>query len=163
MNNFGFYIMILGFVLSLHSSLFFFLGNLKNNKILIISAQRSFYLVIAMVSITSFSLIYSFLTNDFSNIYVANHSSLDMNRALTLVAFYSGNEGSLMYILFVHVILSGIMYRFAPSYIKNKLNISCSILAIITSFYLFVMIFFANPFQVSEFIPNDGKDNHKGK
>lgn len=157
MNNFGFYIMILGFVLSLHSSLFFFLGNLKNNKILIISAQRSFYLVIAMVSITSFSLIYSFLTNDFSNIYVANHSSLDMNRALTLVAFYSGNEGSLLYILFIHVILSGIMYRTAPSYIKNKLNISCSILAIITSFYLFVMIFFANPFQVSEFIPNDGK------
>mgnify|MGYP006118399961 FL=1 len=157
MNNFGFYIMILGLILSLHSSLFFFLGQIKNKKVFIISAQKSFYLVILMVIISSFSLIYSFLTNDFANVYVANHSSLDMNRALTLVAFYSGNEGSLLYILLVHVILSGIMYKFAPNNIKNKLNFSCSILAVITSFYLFVMIFFANPFQISEFIPNDGK------
>ena len=157
MNNFGFYIMILGLILSLHSSLFFFLGEIKNKKELISSAQRSFYIVIFMVVISSFSLIYSFLANDFSNIYVANHSSLDMNRALTLVAFYSGNEGSLLYILFIHVILSGIMYKFSPSNIKSKLNFSCSILTIITSFYLFVLIFFANPFAISEFIPMDGK------
>jgi cytochrome c-type biogenesis protein CcmF len=157
MNNFGFYIMILGLILSLHSSLFFFLGEIKNRKELINSAQRSFYIVILMVVISSFSLIYSFLANDFSNIYVANHSSLDMNRALTLVAFYSGNEGSLLYILFIHVILSGIMYKFSPSNIKSKLNFSCSILTIITSFYLFALIFFANPFEISEFIPLDGK------
>ena len=89
MNNFGFYILILGLVLSIQSTLLFFIGEkLQNNKILI-SAKRSFYLVSLMVSIGAFALIYSFLTNDFSNIYVANHSSLDMNPALTFVAFES--------------------------------------------------------------------------
>jgi len=68
MNNFGFYILILGLVLSIQSTLLFFIGEkLQNNKILI-SAKRSFYLVSLMVSIGAFALIYSFLTNDFSNI-----------------------------------------------------------------------------------------------
>ena len=115
MNNFGFYIMLLGLVLSIHATLFFFIGEKLNNQKIIKSAKRSFYLIILMVSLSAFALIFSFLSNDFSNIYVANHSSLDMNRALTLVAFYSGNEGSLLYILLVHVLLSGIMYKFAKN------------------------------------------------
>ena len=157
MNNFGFYILILGLVLSVQSTVLFFIGEkLHNNKILI-SAKRSFYLVSLMVSIGAFALIYSFLTNDFSNIYVANHSSLDMNPALTFVAFYSGNEGSLLYILLVHVLLSSVMYRFAQTAIKEKLSYPCAILSFISSFYLIVLIFFANPFEVSEFIPADGK------
>ena len=157
MNNFGFYIMLLGLVLSIHATLFFFIGEKLNNQNIIKSAKRSFYLIILMVSLSAFALIYSFLSNDFSNIYVANHSSLDMNRALTLVAFYSGNEGSLLYILLVHVLLSGIMYKFAKNVIKEKLNYPCSILSFISLFYLMVLIFFANPFEVSEFIPENGK------
>ncbi len=54
-----------------------------------------------MIFISCVTLIALFLSNDFSNIYVFNHSSLDMNRALTFVAFYAGNEGSLLYILLV--------------------------------------------------------------
>jgi len=157
MNTFGFYMLILGFILSLYSSTLFILGFYKENKIMILSASRSYYLSIFMIFVSCFSLITLFLSNDFSNIYVFNHSSLDMNKALTFVAFYAGNEGSLLYILLVHSILSGCLLFFASDKIKSNLSYSCGILSLISSFYIFVLLFFANPFEVSTLNQSDGK------
>ena len=89
MNTFGFYILILGFILSLYSSVLFISGFYKENRTMIRSASRSYYLSILMIFISCVSLITLFLSNDFTNIYVFNNSSLDMNRALTFVAFYA--------------------------------------------------------------------------
>ena len=157
MNNFGYYILILGFILSTYSGIMFIFGSYKDNKVFIKSATRGFYLSLIMIIISSVTLISLFLLNDFSNIYVFNHSSLDMNRALTFVAFYAGNEGSLLYILFIHALLSGIMLYFAPIGIKNSLSYSCGILSFISAFYLFVLVFYANPFEVSEMNNSDGR------
>ena len=157
MNNFGYYILILGFILSSYSGIMFILGSYKENIVFIKSATRGFYLSLIMIIISSVTLISLFLLNDFSNIYVFNHSSLDMNRALTFVAFYAGNEGSLLYILFIHALLSGIMLYFSPSGIKSSLSYSCGILSFISSFYLFVLVFYANPFEVSEMTNSDGR------
>ena len=157
MNNFGYYILILGFILSTYSGIMFIFGSYKDNKVFIKSATRGFYLSLIMIFISSVTLISLFLLNDFSNIYVFNHSSLDMNRALTFVAFYAGNEGSLLYILFIHALLSGIMLYFAPTGIKNSLSYSCGILSLISAFYLFVLVFYANPFEVSDMNNSDGR------
>ena len=106
MNNFGFYILIIGLTLSIYSVLTFLYGEKSKDKKVISSATRSFYLTGLMIFISSITLIINFLRNDFSNIYVFNHSSTDMNPFLTFVAFYAGNEGSLLFILLVHIIAS---------------------------------------------------------
>tara|TARA_S200000501_G_scaffold181556_1_gene170992 strand:+ start:7043 stop:8758 length:1716 start_codon:yes stop_codon:yes gene_type:complete len=80
-----------------------------------------------------------------------------MNRALTFVAFYAGNEGSLLYILLVHATLSGCLLFFSSEKIKSSLAYSCGILSLISSFYIFVLLFFANPFEVTNLIHSDGK------
>ena len=67
------------------------------------------------------------------------------------------NECSLLYILFIHALLSGIMLYFSPSGIKSSLSYSCGILSFISSFYLFVLVFYANPFEVSEMTNSDGR------
>lgn len=157
MNTFGFYILILGFILSLYSSVLFISGFYKENRTMIRSASRSYYLSILMIFISCVSLITLFLSNDFTNIYVFNNSSLDMNRALTFVAFYAGNEGSLLYILLVHATLSGCLLFFSSEKIKSSLAYSCGILSVISSFYIFVLLFFANPFEVTNQIHSDGK------
>lgn len=157
MNTFGFYILILGFILSLYSSVLFISGFYKENRTMIRSASRSYYLSILMIFISCVSLITLFLSNDFTNIYVFNNSSLDMNRALTFVAFYAGNEGSLLYILLVHATLSGCLLFFSSEKIKSSLAYSCGILSVISSFYIFVLLFFANPFEVTNLIHSDGK------
>ncbi|GIS30538.1 MAG: hypothetical protein Ct9H90mP2_09210 [Dehalococcoidia bacterium] len=44
MNNFGYYILILGFILSTYSGIMFIFGSYKDNKVFIKSATRGFYL-----------------------------------------------------------------------------------------------------------------------
>ena len=149
MNNFGFYILIIGLTLSIYSVLTFLDGEKSKDKKVINSATRSFYLTGLMIFISSITLIINFLRNDFSNIYVFNHSSTDMNPFLTFVAFYAGNEGSLLFILLVHIIASIAMFKFVSKKNKTKLNYPLATINAMSSFYFFVLIFFANPFEAN--------------
>jgi cytochrome c-type biogenesis protein CcmF len=157
MNNFGFYILIIGLTLSIYSVLTFIYGEKSKDNKVIKSATRSFYLTGLMIFISSISLIINFLRNDFSNIYVFNHSSIDMNPFLTFVAFYAGNEGSLLFILLVHIIASIAMFKFVSKKNKTKLNYPLATINAMSSFYFFVLIFFANPFEAINTLPIDGK------
>jgi len=157
MNNFGFYILIIGLSLSIYSVLTFLYGEKNKDKKVISSATRSFYLTGLMIFISSITLIINFLRNDFSNIYVFNHSSTDMNPFLTFVAFYAGNEGSLLFILLVHIIASIAMFKFVSKKNKTKLNYPLATINAMSSFYFFVLIFFANPFEAINILPIDGK------
>ena len=157
MNNFGFYILIIGLSLSIYSVLTFLYGEKSKDKKVISSATRSFYLTGLMIFISSITLIINFLRNDFSNIYVFNHSSTDMNPFLTFVAFYAGNEGSLLFILLVHIIASIAMFKFVSKKNKTKLNYPLATINAMSSFYFFVLIFFANPFEAINILPIDGK------
>ena len=65
------------------------------------SAKRTAYLVPAALLISTLALVMAFLRRDFSLEYVAGHSNLAMDPVYTWVAFYAGNEGSLLYIAFV--------------------------------------------------------------
>ena len=49
------------------------------------------------------------------------------------------------------------MLYFAPTGIKNSLSYSCGILSLISAFYLFVLVFYANPFEVSDMNNSDGR------
>ena len=157
MNNFGFYILIIGLSLSIYSVLTFLYGEKSKDKKVISSATRSFYLTGLMIFISSITLIINFLRNDFSNIYVFNHSSTDMNPFLTFVAFYAGNEGSLLFILLVHIIASIAMFKFVSKKNKTKLNYPLATINAMSSFYFFVLIYFANPFEAINVLPIDGK------
>jgi cytochrome c-type biogenesis protein CcmF len=157
MNNFGFYILIIGLTLSIYSVLTFLYGEKSKDKKVINSAIRSFYLTGLMIFISSITLIINFLRNDFSNIYVFNHSSTDMNPFLTFVAFYAGNEGSLLFILLVHIIASIAMFKFVSKKNKTKLNYPLATINALSSFYFCVLIFFANPFEAINVFPIEGK------
>ena len=64
MNNFGFYILIIGLTLSIYSVLTFLYGEKSKDKKVINSATRSFYLTGLMIFISSITLIINFLRND---------------------------------------------------------------------------------------------------
>ena len=64
------------------------------------SARRANYFATLTLSVAVAALVVAFLQNDFSIRYVAEHSNLAMPRAYTWVAFYAGNEGSLLFVAF---------------------------------------------------------------
>ncbi|SVD23102.1 uncharacterized protein METZ01_LOCUS375956, partial [marine metagenome] len=137
------------------------LGSVIGAKIglpeLIVSARRALYMSILSSSVASAALIAGFVQNEFAIKYVADHSNTVMDRAYVWVAFYSGNEGSLLYIVLVLSIISAISVRFSPKKLARSIPWTVAILAGVQLFYFFVLSFFANPFELLETIPSDGR------
>ena len=124
---------------------------------LIVSARRALYMSILSSSVASAALIAGFVQNEFAIKYVADHSNTVMDRAYVWVAFYSGNEGSLLYIVLILSIISAISVRYSPKKLARSIPWTVAILAGVQLFYFFVLSFFANPFELLEIIPAEGR------
>ena len=103
-------------------------------------------LLILCVSST-ICLVGAFVTNDFSVTYVAAHSNLAMPNIYTWVAFYAGNEGSLLFIATVLSVMVGIAIKFKGNTNPDVLPMITAVLMFIMTFFLAVIIFMADPFE----------------
>ncbi|MCH8224754.1 MAG: cytochrome c biogenesis protein CcsA, partial [Chloroflexi bacterium] len=132
-------------------------GKVRNVPALVESSRRAVYLVLLALVVATLSLVASFITNDFEVAYVALHSDLAMPARFTWVAFYAGNEGSLLYIAFVLAAVSAlVVWRVQPS-LRDTMPYTTAILMVIVVFFLAVMGFMANPFDKLPFVPPDGE------
>ena len=147
MSELGYTCLLLGLCLSLYGIIGNLVGILTNSPELIISSRRSIYMTTLSVSISVIALIYLFISNDFSVKYVHDHSNLAMDKSYVWVAFYSGNEGSLLYITFILTFASSIVIRFSKLKNKDIIPWSTTILSGVIFFYILVLAFFANPFE----------------
>jgi cytochrome c-type biogenesis protein CcmF len=126
------------------------LGNNKLN-----TSSRNTVLLLAIFLITAtIVLVISFVNNDFSIRYVSEHSSIAMKPIYTWVAFYAGNEGSLLYVVVVFAIMCAI-YNLAKS--GKDLKGTNIILMAIMAFFVLIMSTLANPFVENILIPEDGR------
>ena len=133
------------------------LGQIRGVPALVVSSRRSVYLLTLVMLVATLSLVGAFINRDFEIAYVAAHSNLAMPDIFTWVAFYAGNEGSLLYIAFVLSIMSAIAIRWAPKQVKDTLPYTTATLMVILTFFIAVMGFMANPFDKLPFTPPDGE------
>ena len=76
---------------------------------------------------------------------MAAHSDLAMPNRFTWVAFYAGNEGSLLYIATILAIMSAIAVWRAPEKFKDALPYTTAVLMLTLTFFLAVTAVMANP------------------
>ena len=80
-------------------SLISLIAGIKLNDIrLLMSSRFSTYSGFVLMIFSTICLIFAFVNHDYSIQYVADHSSNAMPMIYTWIAFYSGNEGSLLFI-----------------------------------------------------------------
>ena len=132
-------------------------GKLRGSAVLIESSRSALYLTVLVLLVATLSLVVSFINRDFEVAYVAQHSDLAMPHRFTWVAFYAGNEGSLLYIAFVLAVMSAIAVCFAPAKVRDTLPYTTGVLMVILAFFVAVMVFMANPFDKLLFTPSDGE------
>ncbi|MCH7982824.1 MAG: heme lyase CcmF/NrfE family subunit [Chloroflexi bacterium] len=157
MADLGVMALLLGLALSAYSVIGSAIGVKIGMPALIVSARRALYMTTLAAAVASAALINAFVQNDFSIKYVADHSNSVMERAFVWVAFYSGNEGSLLYIVLALSIMSALAIRFAPKRMAPSMPWTIAVLAAVQLFYFFVLSFFASPFELLETIPVDGR------
>ncbi len=139
--------LLLGLALTAYSAVGSVIGQTRGVPELVVSARRSIYLSGAASVTAALALLTAFMQNDFSIQYVHDHSNTVLDRGFTLVAFYSGNEGSLLYILMALAVMSVAAVIWAPKRFARSLPYTVAVLAGTQAFYYLVLIFFASPFE----------------
>ena len=147
----------IGLALSGYAAIGSVLGQLRSAPALVESARRSVYVLVLAMLVATLSLIGSFINRDFEVAYVAAHSNLAMPDIYTWVAFYAGNEGSLLYIAFALSVMAAIALRWAPASTRDTLPYTTAALMVIQTFFIAVMGFMANPFDKLPLTPPDGE------
>ena len=92
--------LIIALALAAYSTVTSFAGVRRKQHAMVISGMRANYLTSLVLGVAVLALMVAFLQSDFSIRYVAEHSNLAMPHIYTWVAFYAGNEGSLLYVAF---------------------------------------------------------------
>ena len=133
------------------------MGALRPAPALVESARAATYLLVPVLAVSVASLVGAFLANDFEVAYVAQHSNMAMDRVYTWVAFYAGNEGSLLYIAFALAGLSALAVRLAPASVRDTLPYTNGVLMLVLTFFLAVLLFMADPFAKLSVAPPDGQ------
>ncbi len=116
---------------------------------LIASGQNAAWAVTALITAASVTLLVGFAVHDFSLRYVWEHSSRAMSMDLVLAAFYSGQQGSLLYWAWTLSIFSAVVLwqQRKPGAHRVFMPYVVSVLMLIEAFMTLLLGFVATPFE----------------
>ena len=157
MADLGFILLVLSLVLSVYAVCVSIAGVKLGQHVFVTSGRYATFAVCGLLMLSTLVLVSLFVTHDFSVAYVAAHSNLAMERQFIWVAFYSGNEGSLLFIATALGVLSSIALVFHFNIDRTVLTYANVLNMLVLCFFVGIMIFLANPFQTLDFIPTDGE------
>lgn len=148
--------LILGVVISVYSLAANIIGIKKRSAKWIESARGGVLSLLLVTSIASFLLFYLLGTSQFGFKYVAAYTSQNLPLVYKLTAFWAGNAGSLLlWVLLLSIYAAMVVFS---KYKKNEMMpYASSILIVNILFFYIVMLFNANPFEITDKIPVDGK------
>jgi cytochrome c-type biogenesis protein CcmF len=155
----GHFSLILALNLCVLLSLFPFVGSVKGDVVLMSLARPLTVGIFVFVALAYLSLTAAFATDDFSVLYVAEHSNTLLPDRYKLTAVWGGHEGSFLLWIFM---LSGWMLavaQFSRSVPLDFLARVLSILGMLCVGYLLFLLATSNPFdRVVPLAPSDGAD-----
>ncbi|KOP83821.1 heme lyase CcmF/NrfE family subunit [Cytobacillus solani] len=148
--------LILGIVISLYSLAANIIGMKKNNRKWLESARGGILSLAFVTSISAFLLFYILGTSQFQFKYVAAYTNNQLPLVYKLAAFWAGNAGSLLLWAFLLSIYAAIIVLSKKKQ-NNMIPYVSNVLLLNILFFYIVMVFNANPFEMTDTIPADGK------
>ena len=157
--EFGNYLIVLSFFVTIALGVFPMIGSFTNNMALVRTAKPLTVILFTSLLVSFACLVYAFLIDDFTIAYVANHSNSLLPDRYKFSAAWGGHEGSF---LLWTLILAAWMIAVALTG-KNLPKLSyariLSVLGMISCGFVSFMLFTSNPFdRTLPFFPVDGAD-----
>jgi cytochrome c-type biogenesis protein CcmF len=110
------------------------------------AARFGAYGTVALIAVTVLCLAYAFVSHDFRVRYVAQHSDRSMPLHYLLTALWGGQDGSLLWWLFLLSVYTGACVKWlGRRYLQLQPYVIATLMAIII-FFCILMAFAANPF-----------------
>ncbi|MBI4213918.1 MAG: heme lyase CcmF/NrfE family subunit [Chloroflexi bacterium] len=124
-----------------------FLGGRTGDYRLVLAARNGAFAVAGMLTLAAISLLLAFVNHDYSVQYVADHSSRSMPPQLVIAAFYSGQEGSLLFWALGLSILAAVAIWREQHRLHHLLGYAIGVLMSVEAFFLFILGFVSGPFN----------------
>jgi cytochrome c-type biogenesis protein CcmF len=119
------------------------------------SAQNALLAAFGTAAVASAVLLSALLRKDFSFVYVADHTSLELPRPYTISAFWGGQEGSLLLWLLVLTGFSAAAVAFARRTGPDIIAWVVPVLGLVTTFFAFMLVAVSSLFA-TQVAPPDG-------
>src|SRR5207248_2820204 len=119
------------------------------------SAQNALVAGFGAAGVAAAVLLVALLRHDFTNVYVADHTSRKLPTAYTVSAFWGGQEGSLLlwlFILLAYAVAAVLLDRKAG---RDLLAWVVPVLGVVASFFALLLVAVASPFD-TQAAPADG-------
>src|ERR1700716_2102981 len=146
------------FGLALYAIVSSLVGVRLKTRELVASGQHAAWAVFGLITAASVTLLAAFAVHDFSLRYVWEHSNRAMSPDLVLAAFYSGQQGSLLYWAWTLSIFSAVVLwqQRRPGPHRVFMPYVIAVLMVIEAFMTLLLGFVATPFEALPRIPPDG-------
>ena len=148
MENLGYLAVLLAFLLSIYATVAALVGKLRRNQYLELSAQRAVLAAWLMTTAASAILLHAILTDNFSFNYVASRSNADLDLLYKVAAWWGGQEGSLLFWSWIAATYSFVAVYTGRTKHRGMISYVVVTMAATQAFFLGLVAFEANPFQV---------------
>ena len=166
MANLGNFALIMALALAIFGTLSSLIAALYARERFRRTAVRAYVATMILVAVAVFSLGYLLQTDNFSNVYVYNHSNIHLPTVFKLTALWGGSQGSLLWwtlILMVYTAFFLYLTRKAP---KLMISWAMVFVGLCLVFFLTINNVVSNPFRIwaqanggldpVPFMPRDG-------
>lgn len=155
-SDLGVIALVLALAFSVYTLLAAVLGAVRAFPPLVASARRGVLAVMFLLLLASAALAVSFLNHDFGVVYVANQSSRALPWYFVAAAFYSGQEGSLLYWALMLSIFSALFVATSRRAPATLVPYVIATLMGIELFFVLTLVTVSNPFVRFSRAPADG-------
>ena len=143
----GHFALILALSLALCQGVLPLIGAHRNDPAMMSVARTTAYGQFVFVAISFGCLIWAFVQDDFSVLYVANHSQLSLPTGYKVSAAWSAHEGSLLMWIFILAAWTMAVARFNAGIPKVLIARVIGILGLLSVGFLLFALLTSNPFE----------------
>ncbi|MBI4521995.1 MAG: heme lyase CcmF/NrfE family subunit [Gemmatimonadetes bacterium] len=152
----GEYALWIALPISLWGAVLGFAGGATRRGEMVLSSERSVFVVFALLCVASAGIIASFLGDHFEYWYVANYSNRDLATFFKVSGLWAGQRGSLVFWALLLALFSSVTVLLNSRRNREFMPYVSGVFLTILAFFLVVVLFAANPFERLPFAPADG-------
>src|SRR3954471_1862187 len=147
MAAFGTLTLLIALVVATYSAVASVVGARRASTRLLESGRAAAYTVAGVLGLSSVAMWYAFVSGDYSIKYVQRYSDASSPLFYKITAYWGGLDGSILWWAFLLSIFSAIAIHTNRHRQKEILPYTIATLMVIIDFFLFVIVFFKNPFD----------------
>lgn len=121
-----------------------------------VSGHRAVIALMVLLTLASFALVYLFVSDAFQVSYVYQNSASDQPLLYKISGWWASNEGSLLLWVWILSLFAFFAITFPPAEGKDMLSSVMAITMVVATFFLWLVNFVANPFELLPSTPAEG-------